>query len=100
MVVHSVYFYLKPDLSAEMRAGLEAGMRKLAAIEHVRSLVVGTPVPSERAVVDGSYGYALIITFDDPAGQEAYQRHPDHIAFATTHAPCWTQVKVYDCTVA
>ncbi|HLP03700.1 MAG TPA: Dabb family protein [Opitutaceae bacterium] len=97
MLVHLVRFYLRPDLSAERRAALRAGLESLRTIPTVRQLFIGTPAPvPARPVVDNEYGFALTVLFDDLAGHDAYQSHPTHLKFVADHKDCWTRVAVVD----
>lgn len=96
MFVHSVYFWLKPDLSEEDRAKFWAGVRSLTTIESVRQGYVGTPAATDRPIIDRSYSCALVVAFDDDAGHEAYQVHPVHDRFREECASCWDKVLIYD----
>ncbi|MHB9106164.1 MAG: Dabb family protein [Armatimonadota bacterium] len=96
MLVHSVYFWLKSELTPEQLADFADGLRSLAAIETVKTIYVGKPVPSDRPVVESSYTYGLVIGFDDQQGLDAYQVHPVHVAFVERFKPYWMQIKVYD----
>ena len=98
--IHTVFFWLKEDLSEADRAAFPSELAKLGAIESVRQLYIGPPASSEaRDVVDGSYGYALIVHFDDLAGHDIYQVHPVHLAFIEANQAKWTRVVVYDTDV-
>ncbi len=97
MFIHSVYFTLKPELTAEDVAAFEGGLASLRAVETVRALYVGTPAATTRPVVDRGYSYALIVHFDDLAGHNVYQDHPVHLAFAQSFSSYWSGIKVYDC---
>ncbi len=97
MLVHLVRFYLKPDLPAERRSALRAGLESLRAVPGVRHLFVGTPAPvPARPVIDTEYGFALTVIFDDVAGHDAYQTHPVHLKFVADHKDSWTRVAVVD----
>ena len=55
MFVHSVYFWLKPDLTPTQRAQFWTGVRSLGDIPGVRSFFVGAPASTDRPVIDRSY---------------------------------------------
>jgi stress responsive alpha/beta barrel protein len=97
MVIHSVFFWLKPDLSDEQRLAFRTAAESLRSIPSVRSLFLGAPalIPA-RPVVDASYTYALSITFDDIPGHDAYQVHPAHRAFVDKNRELWERVQIYD----
>ncbi|MEJ5976055.1 Dabb family protein [Novosphingobium sp. PS1R-30] len=99
MITHAVFFRLKNPDSIEDRDTLIAGVRGLAAIETVRSLVVGVPAPTgDREVVDTSYGVSEILTFDSVEDEGIYQVHPLHQKFIAEHEHLWSKVTVYDVT--
>ncbi|MGC4071874.1 MAG: Dabb family protein [Nibricoccus sp.] len=82
MIIHSVFFWLKPELTDAQRTGFVAAAETFRTIPSVQSLFVGRPAPIvPRPVVDGSYTFALSITFKDIAGHDAYQIDPTHRAF-------------------
>ena len=97
MIIHSVFFWLKPELSDEQRAAFRAAAESLRVIPSVRSLFLGTPaLIAARPVVDASYSYAVSITFDDVAGHDAYQIDPAHRAFVDKNRALWDRVQIYD----
>ncbi len=97
MIIHSVFFWLKPELTDAQRAEFVAGAESLHGIASVQSLFLGRPAPIvPRPVVDGSYTYALSITFKDVAGHDAYQVDPAHRAFVDKFKPFWNKVQIYD----
>jgi len=96
-LVHSVFFWLKEDLSDEKEAAFLQGLISLKQISSVQSMTYGPPAPTEeRGVVDRSYSYALAINFEDVAAQDAYQVDPIHTKFVEDHKDKWTKVIVYD----
>jgi len=96
MFVHSVYFWLKPDLTEGQRAKFWEGARSLTTIESVRHGFAGSPASTDRPIIDRSYSCALIVMFDDDAGHEAYQVHPVHDKFREECATFWSKVLIYD----
>ena len=78
MVTHIVIFTWRPEASCEQVAALGQGLDRLAAqlndivtIQHGRDL----------AFREGNGDYALVATFTDKAGWDAYQSDPAHKAF-------------------
>lgn len=97
MITHAVFFWLKNANSIDDRDKLIAGIRGLAAIEGVRSLVVGIPANNgDRDVVDRSYSVSEILTFDSVEDEAVYQDHPLHMHFIAEHSHLWDKVTVYD----
>jgi hypothetical protein len=100
MLVHSVYFWFKPEADPALVARFESGLRRLSAIPHVASADHGRPADTaKRPVTDASYDWALIVRFEDVAAHDLYQEHPDHHAFLDEFAATWQAVRVYDVTV-
>ena len=97
MFIHSVYFWLKPELTTEQREAFARDIQTLREIETVLVCGIGTPVPCDRPVVDSSYDYGLVLLFANQADEEAYIADPLHRAFAEKWRTEWAQVKIYDC---
>ena len=97
MLIHSVYFWLKPGLTAAQRAGFRAEVMKLSAVATVGKIYVGAPasVP-ERSVTERSFDLALTIVFRDGSAHDAYQSDPIHLAFVERNQSSWTRVQVFD----
>lgn len=99
-LIHSVFFWLREDLTDEERNAFVEGNRSMSTIPSVRRLYFGPPAATEaREVVDNSFDYALILHFDDLAGQNAYQVHPLHQQMVEQHSDKWTRVVVHDSQV-
>ncbi len=96
MFVHSVYFWLKSDLTPDQRNQYVAGVRSLTTIPSVRNSFIGTPASTDRPVIDRSYSYCLILFFDDIAGHDNYQAHPIHDQFRKECGSFWDRVVIYD----
>ncbi|MEL7247226.1 MAG: Dabb family protein [Bacteroidota bacterium] len=96
-LIHSVFFWLKEDLLEEDRTAFLAGVESLREVTSVKQMYVGPVAPTEaRGVVDNTYSTALLVHFDDVAGQDAYQIDPIHLKFVEDHKDKWTKVVVYD----
>lgn len=96
-MIHSVFFWLKPDVTEAERATLLAELEKLKEIETVQRAFIGPPsATEERGVVDNTYSYAFIVWFADVEAQNAYQIDPIHLAFVEKNKDLWTKVVVYD----
>lgn len=94
--VHSVFFWLRPELSREERAAFVQGLESLRDIEMVQYGWIGVPASTDRPIIDRSYSYALTLVFADDAGQHAYQVHPVHDRFREEFGDFWTDVQIYD----
>lgn len=99
-MIHSVFFWLKEDLTEAQLAAFRKGLYSLADVPSTSGVYIGPPeVTENRFVVDDSYDYALLIHFDDLAAHDAYQVDPIHQKFVETHAKDWSKVVVYDSSV-
>ena len=96
MFIHSVYFWLRDDLTAAERTRFEEGIRSLAAIESVERGFIGAPAPTDRAVIERGYTHALILTFPDQRAHDAYQAHPVHDRFREQCAGSWSGIRIFD----
>ena len=95
MLVHSIYFWLKPGITAAEEQEFLRGVKSLTKISAVRHGWFGKPASSDRPVIDRSYSYGLVIVFENIAGHDAYQSDLAHEAFRGLH-DLWTKVLIYD----
>jgi len=97
MLVHSVYFWFKPDADPAVVAAFAAGLARLTTIPEVVTAYFGRPEATpKRAVVDDSYAWALVEVFTDLAAHDRYQEHPIHQEFLRDFSGSWQRVQVYD----
>ena len=97
MLVHTVYFWLKPELTAAQRADFRGGVESLGGIKAVDKIYVGTPAKTEkRPIIDDSYSVALTVLCKDVAAHDAYQVDPIHLAFINRFKASWSRVQIYD----
>lgn len=94
---HTVYFWLKnPDNTEDCKA-FEISLQKfLNTSEFAKTKFIGKPPRASREVVDGSFTYSLIVTFESAEAQEAYQKEAPHLKFVEEASPLWEKVIVYD----
>ena len=96
MFVHTVFFWLKDGLTKEQHESFAGGLESLRQIDHVGTLYAGRSIPSDRAVVDHSYHFGLIVLFDDQKSHDAYQVDPIHDTFVDDFSPLFERVVVHD----
>ncbi|HVU24627.1 MAG TPA: Dabb family protein [Opitutus sp.] len=97
MLVHAVYFWLKPELTEAQRAEFRRGVETLATIGAIEKAYIGPPAKTpKRPVIDDSYALALIVLCKDLAAQDAYQVDPIHLKFVENFSSFWTRVQIYD----
>ena len=95
--VHVVYFWLNDPESASDRKDFEEALTMfLNTSEFAQTNYVGTPPKASRDVVDDSFSYCLIVSFDSAEAQENYQTEDAHLAFIENASHLWNKVIVYD----
>ena len=97
MLVHTVIFWLKNDLSDEDRSTFFKEVATLGTIPSVEDFHLGTPAQTpKRPVIDDSYDCAVTVVLQDLAAQDQYQIDPIHQAFIETCSSFWERVVIYD----
>lgn len=97
MLYHCVYFWLKPELTAEQRADFRRGVETLTRIKAIEKAEVGVPAATKpRPVLDASYDVAIIVICKDVAAHNAYQVDPLHVGFVEKYKTFWTRLQIYD----
>jgi hypothetical protein len=95
--VHSVFFWLKQPANESQRMEFEHHLKNfINHSDYVKSKHIGKKVTSVREVVDSSYDYSLVVTFNNQAEQDKYQSEPVHLKFVKDAAHLWEKVTVYD----
>ena len=94
---HSVYFWLKNPDSKEDRAKFEASLYQfLKNSKYAKTNFLGIPPKAVREVVDDSFTYNLIVTFESAEAQQSYQEEEAHLVFIEECKNLWEKVVVYD----
>lgn len=95
--VHVVFFWLKNPDNKKERKQFENNLNTfIKGIDYIRSTHVGTPAGTDRSVVDNSYTYCLMVSFEDKKDHDAYQEDGLHKKFIDDTAALWERVQVYD----
>jgi len=96
MLIHTVLFWLKKDLTADQLTTFKSALEGMKGIKHADAVYVGTPSATEkRPVIDTSYSYCLTVMLKDIAAHDAYQIDPLHTEFLK-NKDLWDKVKIYD----
>ena len=96
MLIHSVYFWLKEDITDDEVRAFEIGAESLLDIESVAAGYFGEPAPTEsRPIIEQSYDYGLVVIFNTVEDHDSYQTDPVHDAFREL-SDLWTRVRIYD----
>lgn len=93
--LHHVFFWLNEPENPAARQEFLTALRKMEAIPTVRHSYIGAPAGTPRDVVDNSWTFYWLVTFDDRKGWEVYNDHPLHDEFRKK-AGLWKRVQVYD----
>ena len=96
MFIHTVYFWLKPELTGGEVTKFWRGVGSLRTIQSVKHGWIGKPAKTDRPIIDKSYTCALVTVFDDEKGHDAYQVHPVHDEFRRECANFWSKIIIYD----
>ena len=95
--VHSVYFWLQPDLSKAQIEEFESALRQfIDDSEFASSGHIGKPAGTPREIVDNSYDYSLIVTFENADQHQAYQDEKPHDVFRVVAKKYAQRVQIYD----
>ncbi|TFG71524.1 MAG: Dabb family protein [Flavobacteriales bacterium] len=94
---HTVYFWLKNPDNQKDRTAFETSLKKfLDHSQFAKTNFIGKPPKASRDVVDGSFTYSLIVTFESAEAQQEYQVEEPHLLFIKESSPLWNKVIVYD----
>lgn len=96
-IVHSVYFWLKENITQTEEQDFLNFFKELSKIPGIKELHYATPAPTtERDVVDNSFSYHLMVTFDTMDDINIYENHPDHLVASDIYSKYWDKVLVMD----
>lgn len=94
---HTVYFWLHNPDHSEDRKAFEASLRAfIDQSPYITTKHIGVPAKTDRAVIDTSYTYSLLLTFKDKATQDLYQEEAAHKQFIAESSHLWSKVLIYD----
>jgi hypothetical protein len=94
---HVVYFWLNNPDNPREREYFETNLRTLLKdSKYTQTNFLGTPPKASREVVDDSFTYAMIVTFESAEAQQAYQTEPAHLSFIEKTSHLLKRFQVYD----
>lgn len=94
--VHHVFFWLKNPDSSEDLAQLTEGLRKLTAVNTIRSSHIGKPADTDRPVIERSYSLSWMVLFNSKEEHDSYQSDPIHLKFVDDCKHLWGKIVIYD----
>lgn len=97
MLIHTVLFWLKKDLTDEDLTLFEQKLRALEKISSIEQMFLGRPSSTtKRPVIDDTYDFCLTVALKDLTAHDVYQEDPLHLAFIENCSHMWERVKIYD----
>jgi hypothetical protein len=94
--VHTVFFWLVDETMPTRGKFVTEVLNYLNEIDVIRTMHLGRAAGTDRDVVDNSYSYCMILTFDKKEDHDLYQEHEAHQQFIENASSLWTRVQVYD----
>jgi hypothetical protein len=96
-VSHIVFIWAKEDIGQDDITTMIDRAKILSTIVGVKTIKVGTAVPSDRSTVDDSYDVGITLTFDTVEAMQLYLVHPEHVKYVNTYVKPYAQtLLVYD----
>ena len=93
---HVVFFWLIND-TQEVSKKFEHELRQfIEHVDEIRTSHIGTPADTDRDVIDNTWSYSLVLSFDSKEEHDIYQDHELHKKFIENASSLWTKVLVYD----
>ena len=94
--MHVVFFWLVDD-SEETHKNFMSELRKfIDKVDLIKTKHIGAPADTDREVIDSTWTYSLILSFDSKKEQDLYQEHQLHKNFIENASSLWKKVQVYD----
>lgn len=94
---HVVYFWLNNPDNENDRAAFEKSLTNfINNSEFIQTKHLGTPAATDRGVIDNSYTFCLLLTFENKKMQDKYQVEEGHLKFIEESSKLWEKVVVYD----
>lgn len=97
--VHMVFFWLKEPENDASRKKFEKELKFIDKITAINRKHIGKPADTDRPVVDSTYTYSLVLSFDSRKEYDIYADHPLHLTFIDNASDLWKKVQVYDSTI-
>ena len=93
---HMVYFWLVDNTSDVKEKFLKELTLFINQVDEIKKVHVGPPADTDRDVIDNTYSFSLVVTFDSKKEHDIYQEHPAHKKFIENASSLWEKVLVYD----
>ncbi|MBS7229440.1 Dabb family protein [Flavobacterium psychroterrae] len=94
---HYLLFWLKKDLTPKQVEDFVQFFKDLSKLPYLKSIHYGTPANSSpRAVLDNSFSYNVVMTFESLEDLETYGKLPEHLATVKKYSIFWDKMQVHD----
>ena len=93
---HMVFFWLINDTQEVKDKFLKELKGFVSQVEEIKKVHIGPPADTDREVIDNTYSYSLVVTFDSKKEHDIYQEHAAHKKFIENASSLWEKVLVYD----
>jgi hypothetical protein len=95
--VHTVFFWLKDPQNTEDRANFEKSLKKfLDSSKFIKTKHLGVPANTDRPIIDQTYSYCLMVSFNSKEEHDKYQEEDVHKVFIKESEKLWQKVLIYD----
>ena len=94
--LHVVFFWLKDEKEETVKKFLFELREYTDNIDLIKTRHIGAPAETNRDVIDSSWDFSLILSFESKKEQDLYQAHPLHKTFIANASSLWVKVQVYD----
>lgn len=94
---HYLLFWLKKDLTPKQLDDFANFFKELSNLPYLKSLHYGRPANSSpRLVLDNSFTYNVVMTFESLEDLETYGKLPQHLAIVKKYSVFWDKMQVHD----
>lgn len=94
--LHMVFFWLINDTPEIKEQFLKELKSYISQVEEIKKVHIGPPADTDRDVIDNTYSFSLVLTFDSKKEHDIYQDHAAHKLFIENASSLWKKVLVYD----
>lgn len=94
--MHVVFFWLKDEDEVSRNKFLSELRKFIDNVDLIKTKHVGSPAGTNREVIDSTWTYSLILSFESKKEQDLYQEHDLHKIFIENASALWEKVQVFD----
>ena len=94
--IHMVFFWLIDDSHETGKKFLSELKKFIYNVDVIKTRHIGTPADTDREVIDNTWSYSLVLSFESKKEHDIYQEHQLHKDFIENASSLWKKVQVYD----